>query len=389
MSDVDAAPATAEALGGVSSPTVADVRCRVFRARSSDAVAMSFGPMSHRAMFVVEVELDDGTIGRGESWVNYPSWAWRERLATVQHGLRPLLVGAEASDPSRVHGEMLARLLPLGRQWGAPGPLWQALSGADVALWDALARRQGLPLVDVLGGRRHAVLLAYGSSLGPTDVVRTAERCGALGLRAVKIKVGFGRERDLQAVRDARSVLGPDVRLFADANQAWSVEEAVTMAKALRDAGVVWLEEPVAGDRLADLQVVAERSGLPLATGENVYGTQAFTDLAASGAVQIVQPDLTKCGGVTSYLAAAAAVEPFGLATNPHLYNGAVAVGSTIHVAMAVASTQLLEWDVRSNPLRTDVDHLLQDDGTVALPAGPGTGIELDLDRLTDLEESA
>jgi len=289
---------------------------------------MSFGAMSHRVMFLIEVELDDGTVGRVESWANYPSWAWEERLATVRHGLRPLLIGAEIEDVVAFHGQLLRRLLPLGRQWGAPGPVYQAGSGADVALWDALARRRGVALVELLGGPAHDSLLAYGSSLGPGDVVATAERCGAMGLRAVKVKVGFGREHDLRSVRDARSVLGPNVRLFADANQAWTVAEALDMAGVLRDEGVEWLEEPVADDRVYDLRDITQASGLALATGENVYGTDAFRDLAASGAVRILQLDLTKCGGVTSYLAAVEAVEPFGVTVNPHLYRSR---GSRVH----------------------------------------------------------
>ncbi len=371
----------------VASAAIADVRCRVFRARVSDGVAMSFGPMKHRVMVVVEVELDDGTVGRGESWANFPHWAWRERLATVLEGVRPWLLGVDASDPAAVHANLMSRLVPLGRQWGAIGPVHQAISGADVALWDAVARFQGRRLVDVLGGARHESLLAYGSSLGPDAVSRTAEQCGRLGLRAVKVKVGFGREADLLAVRQAREVLGDGVRVFADANQAWQREEAVEMARALRDEGVEWLEEPVAGDGLADLGAVAAASGLPLATGENIYDLGVFVKYAAGGSVAILQPDVTKCGGITQYLSVAAAAQ--GITVNPHLYNGSIGVAATLQVAAAVGSTQLLEWDVRDNPLRSDVDHLLQDDGYVALPTGPGLGVDVDLDQLAEFEEDA
>ncbi len=386
--ELDAADARRQT-PSVASRVVADVRCRVFRARVSDGVAMSFGPMTHRVMVVIEVELDDGTVGRGESWANYPHWAWRERLVTVLEGVRPLLLGVDAGDPAAVHADLMRQLVPLGRQWGALGPVHQAISGADVALWDAAARFQGRALVDILGGARHESLLAYGSSLGPDAVVRTAEQCDRLGLHAVKVKVGFGREADLRAVRQTREVLGHDVRVFADANQAWQREEAVEMARALRDEGVEWLEEPVTGDGLADLDAVAAASGLPLATGENLYDLGIFAEYAASGSVAILQPDVTKCGGITQYLSVAAEAAEHGITVNPHLYNGSIGVAATLQVAAAVGSTQLLEWDVRDNPLRSDVDHLLQDDGYVALPTGPGLGVDVDLDQLAKFEEDA
>lgn len=374
---------------GVAPTTIMDVRCRVFRVSVDDDVEMSFAPMTHRVMVVVEVELDDGTVGRGESWANYPFWAWRERVATVLEGLRPLLVGAVVTDPALVHDHLTRRLDPVGRQWGAPGPVRQAISGTDVALWDAVARREGAKLVDLLGGAQHTSFTAYGSSIGPRDVEATAARCADLGLGAVKVKVGFGRDEDLAAVRATRSVMGSSTMIFADANQAWPVAQAIEMAQALHDEGVEWLEEPVAGDRIEDLETLAAACDLPLATGENLYGLNAFERYAASPSVSFLQPDVTKCGGISEYLAVAQLARVHGTIVNPHLYNGSIGVASTLQVAAVVASTQLLEWDVRSNALRRDVDHLLQDDGTVVLPDGPGIGVDVDLDQLAKFEEDA
>jgi L-alanine-DL-glutamate epimerase-like enolase superfamily enzyme len=368
---------------------VSAVRLRVFRSPVLDGVAMSFAPMGHRVMAVIEVQLADGSRGVGETWVNYPSWAWRERAATVAEGIAPLLVGRILATPVEAHELLMAALRPLGRQWGAPGPVHQAVSGLDTALWDLAARHAGLPLAVLLAGSgRPSELPVYASSLGPDDVAATAERCLTAGHAAVKVKLGFGRDRDLGNVRTARRVLGDGVRLYGDANQAWSLEEALDLVPALRDEGVEWLEEPLAGDDPGELATLRRRGGLALATGENLYGAPAFAPYLEQGSVDIVQPDLSKVGGPTEYLKVAALAAPTGTTVNPHLYNGAVATATTLQVAAAVAATTAVEWDVRGNRLREAVDHLLTDRGTVRVPDRPGLGVDIDLDALADLEET-
>ncbi|MEU2611017.1 mandelate racemase/muconate lactonizing enzyme family protein [Micromonospora sp. NPDC007271] len=366
---------------------VTDVRCRVFRVRPTEPIAMSFAPLTHRVMVLVEVELADGSTGVGESWANYPAWAWRERIATINEGIAPLLLGTAPTDPASAQRALMAKLAPLGRQWGAPGPIHQAVSAVDIALWDLAARHAGRNLAALLTDQPRTELPVYGSSLGPTGVAETAAQCAALGLTAVKVKVGFGRERDLDNVRTAQAVLGDRVQIFADANQAWSLPEALAIVPALADLGVAWLEEPLAGDRPDELDELAARTGMPLATGENLYGAAAFAPYLAADGVAILQPDLTKVGGISEYLTVLRAAEAAGKTVNPHLYNGAIATAVTVQVAASSPATALVEWDVRSNPLRRTADALLTDHGTVTVPTRPGLGIELDPDQLDPYEE--
>ncbi|MGC4789627.1 mandelate racemase/muconate lactonizing enzyme family protein [Micromonospora sp. DT178] len=366
---------------------VADVRCRVFRARPAEQIAMSFAPLTHRVMVLVEVELADGSVGVGESWANYPSWAWRERVATLREGVAPLLLGTRPADPADAQRALMAKLGPLGRQWGAPGPIHQAVSAVDIALWDLAARHAGRSLASLLSTHPRTELPVYGSSLGPAGVAETAAHCGALGLTAVKVKVGFGRDRDLDNVRTARRVLGDRAQIFADANQAWSLPEALRMLPALADLGVAWVEEPLAGDRPEELDELAARTGMALATGENLYGAAAFTPYLRGSGVTILQPDLTKVGGISEYLTVLAAAEASGKTVNPHLYNGAIATAATVQVAASSAATSLVEWDVRSNPLRRAADEFLTAHGTVTVPHRPGLGIDLDPDQLDPYEE--
>lgn len=373
--------------------TIATLRGRLFRAPTADGVAMSFAPLAHRAMLLVEVTLDDGTIGLGETWVNFPSWAWQERRATLAEGVAPLVVGqsaADLEDVRRLVRTVLDALGPIGRQWGAPGPVHQAVSGLELALWDAIGRSRGESIAQLVRGpgstHPDVELLAYGSSLGPSGVAETAERCLSLGLRAVKAKVGFGRDADLSTIRTIREVMGEDVKVFADANQAWKPAEAVEMVHLLADHGVGWVEEPLAGDDALELAELAAATGMPLATGENVYGCSGFTAYLGVPGLHILQPDLTKCGGPTAYLSVVERARGTGQRVAPHLYNGAVAAAATLQVAAATGAP-FVEWDVRHNPLREPVDHLLTSRGTLVAPAGPGIGLELDLSTLSRYEE--
>ncbi|TQL66396.1 L-alanine-DL-glutamate epimerase-like enolase superfamily enzyme [Nocardioides albertanoniae] len=359
-------------------------RIRVLRAPVRDGIAMSFAPLRHRTMVLVSLSDTDGRTGHGESWVNYPSWAPVERVATLREGVLPLLAGREVDDVSAVHAELCQHLDPLGRQWGAIGPVRQAISAVDVALWDLAAQRAGTAIAGVAGRRMQDSLPVYASSVGPEDVAERSKQCLYDGHRALKVKLGFGRETDTRNLAEAREAIGADAVLYADANQGWDVEEAVAMAPVLRESGVAWIEEPVRGDQLADLEELHRRTGLVIATGENVYGRRAFAALAASPAVTILQPDVAKAGGITETLAVCDLAAASDTAVFPHLYGGAAAFGATLQVAAASPAVQGLEYDIRDNPLR---DGLLVDPptphaGRIDLPDRPGLGIHLNEDAL-------
>ncbi|MGO1973633.1 MAG: mandelate racemase/muconate lactonizing enzyme family protein [Propionibacteriaceae bacterium] len=369
---------------------VAGVRCRAFRAPATDAVAMSFAPLSHRVMVLVELAFSDDTVALGESWINFPGWGWRERVATINEGIAPLLVGRSFTSTAEAHHLLHRALGPIGRQWGAPGPICQAISGVDAALWTRAAEEAGLPLARLVRGDGSTPvreLPAYASSLGPTGVAETAERCAELGFTAVKVKVGFSPDTDEATLRTTRQVLGDDVRVFADANRAWDPDAARSHAPLLREYGVEWLEEPLASDDPDELGSLAEHSGLPIATGENLYRAAAFEAYLRTPGVAIVQPDLGKVGGVTDYWQVVTEAAEHDTLVAPHLYNGAVSTATTLQVAAANPSTPWVEWDVRSNPLREPVSHLLTDHGTVTIPDRPGLGVDIDLSRLSTFEE--
>lgn len=359
---------------------IVDARAQVLRAPVSDGIAMSFSPLVERTMVLVEVFTADGRVGLGESWVNYPAWAWVERLATLREGVFGLVLGENADEIEDLHRRLVAVLEPIGRQWGAPGPVMQAISAVDVALWDLCGQREGRSISRLLGGRVRDEIDVYASSLGPRDTAEQARCCRRSGHRAVKVKVGFGAARDEANLTAAREALGDGTALFVDANQGWDVDTAVAMAPILRAHDVSWVEEPIAGNRLTDLEEFHRRTGIPVATGENLYGWDSFAPYAASPAVAILQPDVAKTGGLTHARAVGELAELHGKALMPHLYGGAVAYAATLQLVAAAPAAALLEYDVRDNPLR---DPLLLDPptplaGRVAIPDGPGLGVRLD-----------
>ncbi|TDE09876.1 mandelate racemase/muconate lactonizing enzyme family protein [Jiangella asiatica] len=360
------------------------LRVTILSAPITGAVAMAFGQLTDRRVCLVEVEAG-GVTGLGESWINYPSWAHAERLSTYRDGVAPLILGADATDPATVQRHLAARLLPIGRQAGAAGPIWQAISGVDIALWDLAGKIAGEPVHRLLGGTATAARVpAYASGIGPTDVEALCDAALAGGYLAVKTKLGFGTARDERTLSVTRARVGDEVELFADANQAWDVATAIEAMPMLAAHGVRWIEEPLSGDRVDDLQKLAADSALPLATGENIYGLAAFEACMDSSAVALIQPDLAKSGGFTVGRAVAEYAAGSGLRVAPHCYSSAVGVAASAHLAAAYDHVDWVEADVRPNPLRTDLltAPLGWAGGALDVSDAPGLGIELDSDAV-------
>ncbi|MFE0207090.1 enolase C-terminal domain-like protein [Streptomyces sp. NPDC058985] len=232
------------------------------------------------------------------------------------------------------------------RNTGRPGIAAGAISAVDTALWDLKARLLDLPLTRLLGAARGSVAV-YGSggltTYDDEQLERQLRGWSEQGIDRVKIKIGesWGREqeRDLHRTRLARRVIGDGAGLYVDANGGYSRKQAVRVAAVTANLGVTWLEEPVSSNDLTGLRVVRDAVTADVAAGEYGYSLPYLTRMAASGAVDCLQADVTRCGGVTVWLRAAAVAEGLGLEISghcaPHLH---------AHVASAVPNTRHLEW---------------------------------------------
>ncbi len=361
-------------------PRISDVRPVLLRAPISTPVRIAVGQLQARQAVLVAIDTDAGLTGIGESWVNYPAWGPVERLATVAQGLRPLLIGEVVDDPVRLWRRCGDALHRLALQWGAIGPIYQAISGADLALWDLAGQIAGVPIWRLLAAPRQDSVPAYASGLGPDGVAQQAATAVAAGFGAVKLKVGFGRDTDERNLAAARAAIGAGM-LLADANQGWTPETAAAMRPALTAARAAWVEEPFPVDDEPAWLEARPALGLPLAGGENLYGRRQFERWFDQGLLDVVQPDVCKCGGLTAARDILGLAASRGLRLAPHFFGSAVGLAATIHLFAALPPEQrmLVEYDINPNPLRGELltEPLWNGAGTLRVPQGPGLGVVL------------
>jgi L-alanine-DL-glutamate epimerase-like enolase superfamily enzyme len=369
--------------------TLARLEAHVFRTPIQQPVRTSFGIMTERAAVFVRVEDSEGAHGWGEIWCNFPNAAAEHRALLFADVLAPRILGKSLDEPVAQWIELDRALHVLRVQSGDAGAFSAAAAGLDLAFHDLSARKRGLPLWRALGGRDDRPVPIYASGLNPGRAAHeTVERTRAVGYRAFKIKVGFGEETDLGSLRPVAQDLKEGERLMVDANQAWDLQTACSMAPKLAGFGLAWIEEPLMADRpLSEWKFLAAATPSVLAGGENLRGAGQFQEAIESGVFGILQPDAAKWGGHSGCLSVARAVLAAGQSYCPHYLGGAIGLLHSLHLLAVVRGPGLLEVDANPNPLREGLlgDVFAVADGCVALPGGPGLGLEPDLKPLAKL----
>jgi L-alanine-DL-glutamate epimerase-like enolase superfamily enzyme len=334
-------------------------------------------PRTSIDMLLVRVDTDAGVTGWGEAFGHRIFPATRAAIDTL---LGPMCVGRDAGAIAALHDDVQRVLHGLGRN----GPALYALSGLDIALWDVAGKVAGLPLYRLLGGSPRPDLPAYASLLrygAARDVAHYTAQALERGYRHVKL-----HEITVPEVKAARDVAGPAVPIMLDTNCPWTVEQAVDVARRLAPLGLHWLEEPVwPPDDLRGLAEVRARGGIPTAAGEN-YGTAwEFRRAFEAGALAYAQPSVTKLGGVTEMRKVMALAETAGVPVVPHSAYFGPGLLASIHCIAAMPSESLVErfyCDFADNPFG---DAIHPRGGRIAVPQGPGLGVDPDprlLDKL-------
>ncbi|KTT18846.1 mandelate racemase/muconate lactonizing enzyme family protein [Pseudacidovorax intermedius] len=356
----------------------------VFRAPADPPVQTSFGIMRDRPALLLRAIADDGAEGWGEVWCNFPTVGAEHRARMALTYLPPLACGPQWASPQACFEALTAKLAVLAIQCGEPGPLAQIVAGLDIALWDLLGRRHGLPVWKLLAPdlAAPAPVPLYASGLNPTGPEKLAAAKRAEGYRAFKLKVGFGAERDEANLVALREVIGAESPLMVDANQAWDLDEAIAAGRRMARHDLGWLEEPVRADTsLADWARLAREQPLPLAGGENLAGPDAFDAHIAAEGLAIVQPDLGKWGGFSGCLAVGRRTLAQGKRFCPHWLGAGIGLTASFHLKAAVGGPGYVEVDANPNPLRdllaTPVFAL--EEGAVQLGTMPGLGVQPDL----------
>ncbi len=344
---------------------------------------------------LVAVHTDEGPVGIGSVFTS------EALVRGALEILRPLVIGQEATEPERVSERLHRATFWLGRG----GSVTHTISGIDTALWDVLGQVTDQPVGRLLGGRYRSRVRPYASLLmdRPEVLADRLRRLAERGWTAFKIGWGpFGRVSpvlDEQIVAAAREAVGPEALLMVDAggsDSAWSngYKWALRTAEMLHRYDVAWFEEPLNPDALNDFVHLRREAPVAIAGGEVLTRRQSFHPWLEAGALDIVQPDVTKVGGLSDQRRIGWAAQDHGVRLIPHGWNTAVGLAADLQLASALPDTDLVEYVTGSPYVDEITSHpwVLDDDGMLAIPDGPGLGVGLDaeaLARFTGTEAAA
>jgi D-galactarolactone cycloisomerase len=334
------------------------------------------GIRSSRSTTLVRVETDEGITGVGSCSGN------GELIEVIiAKVLKPLLIGM---DPTQID-EIWDKAYVRGghKEFGTRGIGVVAMSGVDIALWDILGKACGVPIYQLLDGKCRDKVAVYATALYPEAEPKVVEKARAFaeqGFHGVKIKVGFDLDQDIGIVRAVRRELGPDFVVMTDANQGYTLDVGLKAAEAFGDCGVFWLEEPLFAEDVAGHAVLRERAKVPIAVGENLHTHYAFENFVMRNAVDFLQPDVARAGGITEVRKIAAIARERNVAMSFHTWGDAVALAASLQLSAALRECIIMELDYTHNPLRAELlrEPLEVRNGFLAPPDGPGLGIDLD-----------
>ncbi len=351
-----------------------------FRLDQGKTVTMGIGSTTKRDTIIVRVETSEGITGYGEA---HPGRSPGAVVSLIHNTLAPMLIGMKATDVigvwKRVHRMQLS-------SHGVGSGASLALSGIDMALWDIRGKAAKMPLYELLGGsKRRLPAYAGGISLGyqpKESLAEEAQEYVARGYKAIKLRLGDSAKADIERVLHVRKVLGDDIDILTDANTAYTLADVRRVLPVLADIKAGWLEEPFACNDFSSYREAAKITSLvPIAAGENHYGRFEFAQLREAGAVQIWQPDLSKCGGITEGLAIAAMASAYRIPMHTHSSATGINHAATIHFMAAIENSGYFEACVSHfNPLRDmfGTTFNIGADGCVEPLDKPGIGLEID-----------
>ena len=340
-----------------------------------------------RGTCLVEIETKDGIVGWGECYG--PSAVAKSFIDTQ---LGPQIVGRDAFDIEVIWEHLYNRI----KDYGMKGMAIAGISGIDIALWDIVGKACNKPVHKLIGGAFRSEVQAYATGLYFTDMgrlipeaVEEAEGYAKAGFKAIKMKIGLGDPaKDIERVAAVRKAVGPGVKLMVDANHCFSVPAAIKLGRKLEALDIEWFEEPISPEDIDGYVEVSRALDMAVAGGENEYTRWGFRDAIVRKAMDIVQPDVCAAGGISECKKIASLAATHGVECMPHAWGSAVGLAATIQFLAAlpyqppclIPVEPLLEFEQEQNPFR---DHLalqpiVQRNGVVAVPTGPGLGIEID-----------
>jgi len=348
--------------------TIRRLKARAVRLPMKRALAVSSGLISTACFVLLDLETEEGVVGRA-----YLYSFFERHLPLLRAAVAEIAANVEGKkvEPTALFADNLKRY----RLLDPKGMVGIAMSGLDVACWDALARAADLPLARYLGGALRPVPAYNSNGLGIISASEAAAEAQALlaeGFHAIKLRLGRAEPRDdLAVVRAVRRAIPADAILMADYNQALTVTEAIARGRGLDGEGLAWIEEPVRHDDYAGNARVASALATPIQIGENFVFPQAMAAALAANACDYVMPDMQRIGGVTGWQRAAGLADAAGIEMSSHLFPEVSA-----HLLAITPTAHWLEYMDWADPiLRAPLKVV---DGIVEVPDRPGHGMEWD-----------
>jgi D-galactarolactone cycloisomerase len=359
----------------------------------SDTLEQSFyfsqWEYKERRICLVKVTSDTGHVGWGEGYG--PAGIIK---AGIEH-LTPFIMGQNPLETETIWSIMYRRTLDYARS----GVLVSAISALDVALWDLKGKILDLPVYMLLGGKKRDKIIPYATGMyfvksnNLNSVLTTeAKHYVSLGFKAMKMKVGLGIETDVEFVKNIRSAIGPDIKLMIDANHAYSLREAVILAREVEKYNISWFEEPVSPEYYGQYAELRAKTTIPIAGGECEYLRFGFQRLLASNSVDIIQPDICSTGGITEAKRIATLASVVGVEIVPHTWGTGIAIAAATHFMFNLdvlpgrmnAADCYLEYDRTENRLREEITktNLSFNNGELTVSDLPGLGVEMDEEAL-------
>lgn len=343
--------------------------------------ALVFG--SYKSV-LVKITLDSGLTGWGECMSRLSPMA---TVSIIQDVLKPIVSGGDPLDSAFLWEEMYATMRQRGH---SKGYMVEAISGVDIALWDLKGKITKLPVYKLLGGKFRDKVPCYASSVRfkrPADVVKEVREIVNEGFTQVKIKIGRGIEKDMQAVKLIRSEIGDDLTIMVDANSGYNVNDSIRIGRNLEKYDVFWFEEPIAPDNLPGYAKIADTLDIPIAAGESEFTRYGFRDLIEVGKVDIIQPNVGRAGGFTETEKILSIASSHGIPYAPHTGSSS-GITMAAELRLAFSSANLLTYEYmrtawsheQENPLKKDLLTSEIDrpkNGYISPPTGFGLGVEI------------
>lgn len=374
---------------------IKDIIVHIIKSKLEVPFAFSQGWVNQRSATLVEIQTSDGLIGWGEAFCQ--GLEPPEISATViDVALKPLLLNQSPLDIEVLWHKMYN----MTRDYGRKGSVISAISAIDIALWDIAGQFYNQPIYQLLGGAFRKKIKPYATGFyrikGKGEAKRLSDEAITHyenGFDHMKVKLGFGLQDDIECMKSINEILeGKNVTLMIDTNHAYGRSEALYLGHALKEYNLRWYEEPVVPEDISGYAELRSKLKMPIAGGENEHTLFGYRSLFENDAVDIAQPDIGSCGGITSAKHIIALAHSFGVEVNPHVWGSAIAQAASIQVIAAIPTTHhsifakspILEYDQSSHPFRRDLLNkpIELEDGFVNVSSKPGLGIDVKISTI-------